>query len=73
MLLLFLLPMNNVDKLPLMLSMFFVMPIYQLILANLVPASLEQSKLEHLVSNIFYLMLFIIGLTLLSALLADDS
>jgi hypothetical protein len=60
------LPMRIQDKLSMMLSIFFVLPIYQLILVDILPASEEESSLEHLINNIFYLILVIIGVCLIS-------
>lgn len=66
MILFLILPMRIQDKLPMMLSILFVMPIYQLILVDILPASEEESSLEHLINNIFYLILVIIGVSLIS-------
>lgn len=66
MIVLLVLTMRIQEMLPMMLSIFFIMPIYQLILVDIFPASEEESSLEHLINNIFYLILIIIGVCLIS-------
>jgi len=69
MIILILAPIDIKDKLPLMFSIFFVMPVYQLLLITLVPATQDTTNLEKIVSNLFYLILFMLFIVILSYLL----